>query len=100
MRLTLNLHDYIDKYLDIRTVDEIWCPICYEDVMSDSKENNMKHMIDCYKHLRVELALRSYKEKNGYFPKDLEDFSKDVTDKVKDEMMSYYFKYAEQQKQK
>ena len=99
MRLTLNLHDYIDKYLDIRSVDEIWCPVCYEDVMSDSKENNMRHVIDCYKTLKVETGLRAYKEKHGEFPVELKDFSQRITDNVKDEMMAYYFKYAEQQKQ-
>jgi len=99
MRLTLNLHDYIDKYLDIRAVDEVWCPICYEDVMSDGKENNMRHMIDCYKTLRVEIGLRAYKEKYGEFPGELKEFSQNITDSVKDEMMAYYFMYAEQRKQ-
>lgn len=100
MRLTLNLHDYIDKYLDIRTADEIWCPICYDDVMSDSKEVNMKHMIDCYKTLKIETALREYKHTHGEFPMALEEFTDNIVSNVKDEMMAYYFKYAEQQKQK
>ena len=98
MRLTLNLHDYIDKYLDIKNADEIWCPVCYEEVMSDCRENNMRHMIDCYKTLKVETGLRAYKEKHGDYPTQLRDFSQDITNSVKDEMMAYYFKYAEQQK--
>lgn len=99
MRLTLNLHDYIDKYLDIRSIGEVWCPICYQDIMSDSRENNMRHMIDCYKTLRVETGLREYKRAHGVFPTDLKNFSQSVADSVKEEMMIYYFKYAEQQKQ-
>lgn len=100
MRLTLNLHDYIDKYLDIRDINEIWCPVCYEDVMTDCKENNMRHMIDCYKTLKVEIGLRAYNEKHGDFPLDLEEFCLEITDRVKDEMTAYYFKYAGQQKHK
>ena len=98
MRLTLNLHDYIDKYLDISNDNEVWCPVCYEDIMSDCKESNMRHLIDCYKTLRVETGLRLYKEDNGIYPEDLATFSAKVNDDVRLEMLSYYVAYANQQK--
>lgn len=98
MRLTLTLHDYIDKYLDIINSGQVWCPICYDDVMSDSREKNMRHMIDCYKVLKVEEGLRQYKRIHDKFPDDLVSFSKDITSDVKNEMMEYYIKFASQEK--
>lgn len=94
MRLTLSLHDYIDKYLDIAEMNQSWCPLCYADEMTEDKMSNMRHLINCYTDLVVEVQLRKYHDKHGAYPTNIKRLSAHCDDIVKQEMLRYHLKYA------
>lgn len=95
MRLTLTLHDYMMKYIEIKRIGESWCPLCYEHVLTDSRTTNMSHMMECYKDLLIEKRLRRYHDQHGEYPVIDEHFAELINKQSRDEMMLFVSKYID-----
>ncbi len=93
MRLTLTLHDYLDKYIDIVSADKTWCPICYEQVLQLDRDKDIKHVISCYKEMKIEMNFREQVRLYG----EVMDISKvllrRIDDMVQEEITAYHIKY-------
>ncbi len=97
MRLTLTLHDYLDKYMDIVSTGQTWCPICYESAFELNRGNDIRHLIGCYKELKLELNFRNQVSRYGEVKNISKALLKYIDDVVEDEMMVYHLKYSQQQ---
>lgn len=97
MRLTLTLHDYLDKYLDIVIAEQTWCPICYEQAFQLDRDKDIKHLVACYKELQLEIYFRKQVEMHGEVLDISNTLLRHVDAMVKDEMTLYHLKYFKQE---
>lgn len=93
MRFTLSIEDYLDQYVKNKETGDTHCPICYEQVMSDNKSNNITHLIECYKTQVLELELTKYYEEHGALPSSVGDYVDDIMIDIEHELARYCFKY-------
>ena len=93
MRFTLCIEDYLDQYIKNRDAGDIHCPVCYEQVMHDTKSNNITHLLECYKTQVLELELTKYYEKHGTLPPSVGDYVDDLMTDIEHELVRYCFKH-------
>jgi len=92
MRFTLSLNDYIEQYLKNMKHDETHCPVCYEQVMCDSKSKDMEHMLDCYRAHLLETYMHKYKQDHGDIPDLTPELILRLVDQVQLEMELFCLK--------
>ena len=92
MRFTLSLNDYIEQYLKNMKDGDIHCPVCYEQVMCDSKSKDMEHMLDCYRGHLLETYMARYKQDYGDMPELTPELILRLVDQVQLEMELFCLK--------
>ncbi len=93
MRFTLCIEDYLEQYIHNRDHGIPYCPICYEQVMTDNKSNNMTHLLSCYKTQVLELRLTDYYTNHGELPASVGDYVDDVLIDIEQELLRYCYKF-------
>ena len=73
MKFTLKLDDYLEQYRINKKKNSDHCPVCYEQEMTGNVEDDVTHIIGCYKDQEIELALLDHMNKTGEFP-DIDEF--------------------------
>jgi hypothetical protein len=73
MKFTLKLTDYLDQYKINKDEDCLNCPVCYNEEITGDIEDDVTHIIGCYKDQEIELRLLDHMNKTGEFP-EIDEF--------------------------
>ena len=86
MRFTLKLCDYLEQYAENLRKNNIFCPVCYEKILTHDQAQDVDHILMCYKMQLIELELEKYYNLYGDFPEMSEEFIHGIAHRVESEV--------------
>lgn len=86
VKFTLKLSDYLDQYQQNVDEDLCYCPVCYQQECTGNIEEDVAHIIDCYKNQAIELEILHHMDKTGDIPDIDELFVENINRSVEDEI--------------
>ena len=89
MRFTLSLSDYFDQYALNRSDKITNCPVCYDTCMTLQIEQDLRHLLMCYKEDLLLRTVTEYHLRYGDTPVVTPQFVDRVAERVAHELARY-----------
>ena len=86
VKFTLKLSDYLDQYQYNMENDIDNCPVCYSCECTGNVEQDITHILDCYKNQAIELEILHHMDKTGDIPDIDELFVENVSRRIDEEI--------------
>ena len=97
VKFTLKLSDYLDQYQHNIQNDVDNCPVCYSAECTGNVEQDVAHILDCYKNQTIELEILHHMDKTGDVPDIDEMFIESISRRIDEEIDQVTIKRKKQQ---
>lgn len=86
VKFTLKLSDYLDQYQHNMENESNNCPVCYSEECIGDINQDVAHILSCYKNQAIELELIHHMDKTGEVPDIDELFVETISRRIDDEI--------------